>query len=92
MDNPGNSAEISRQAEYRGYVVSLTVRASQSGEWVPCVAVTLRGRHISLVRERPGMAQQSPEDAVRNALAWASHFIDQRELRAADMAEPAAER
>jgi hypothetical protein len=32
------------------------------------------------------MAQHNLEDAVRNALVWASHLIDQRELPAADLA------
>ncbi|MDR6203889.1 hypothetical protein QF025_002609 [Paraburkholderia graminis] len=69
-----------QKTEYRGYAISSTAQRNPSGQWVPCVVVTLRGRPISLNRERPDLAQPTREEAMCEALAWARHLIDQREI------------
>ncbi|MEX3669802.1 DUF6566 family protein [Paraburkholderia phenoliruptrix] len=76
-----------RKVYYRGYVISSTARTNGSGRWEPRVEVTLRGRPIILSRERPDLTQQSCEDAVRAALAWARHLIDQREVPESDIGD-----
>ncbi|MFM0441122.1 hypothetical protein PQQ84_32100 [Paraburkholderia strydomiana] len=76
-----------QETEYRGYAISSTAQRSPSGQWVPCVAVTLRGRWISLNRERPDLAQPTREEAMREALAWARRLIDQREIPVSEIGD-----
>ncbi|MFM0214553.1 MULTISPECIES: DUF6566 family protein [Paraburkholderia] len=80
MEDLESTELTSRQAEYRGYVISSTALTSESGQWVPCVTVTLRGRRIRLSRERQGQVQLTREAAICQALVWAKQLIDEREV------------
>jgi len=57
MEDRESTELTSRQAEYRGYVISSTALTNWRGQWVPCVSITLRGRRIGLSREHPEQAQ-----------------------------------
>jgi hypothetical protein len=85
MEDPQYTKQASLEADYRGYVISSTARTNGLGAWVPRVEVTLRGRPISLSREWPDVAKPACEEAMREALAWARHCIDKRELPMSDI-------
>ncbi|MDR7008951.1 DUF6566 family protein [Paraburkholderia strydomiana] len=80
MEDRESTELTSRQAEYRGYVISSTALTNGRGQWLPCVTVTLPGRRIGLSRERPDRAHLTREAAICQALAWGIRLIDEREV------------